>query len=532
MKLANETIEKLNEDRAAKAQNKEPKLLKQFTKESNPWQILDWTLLDTLVRNHNSNGTNPYKALPSAIAQATVRGVLQDFYSYKKSLKEYYKNPKKFTGRPMLPNYKERDENNTFKIPFKFISNGKLPKISKKKIFKGYDETEVLETKEKEAYHNINLEQEIEVIKKRLKLPIDAKPAVVKISFKKKEPKASIIFTYKQEVREESLLEKILQKAELSAPSTKASENIAITKILQELNPIEIGKFSSIDLGINNFLSLTFSEGSGHKIISNKRLEDKNNHFNKLYDQRLSELIIQELKELQAKETTEKLSRNESIRKKQLYKVVYSGPKLKKIISDRDNWFKDALNKIASGIIKILTENKSELLIVGLNQKWKQESNMGKKQNRRFHNTAHTKFLQILRNQCTKASIVLITTEESYTSKSSFANNQPLKTHEVKQTKPKPESIKLVEAKKSPPTPAMGIPDKLGYRSTNRHCYVNKPHLNSQFKNWRKKVHADINGALNIGRKIFSWFTFNDKINFNYTLLWLSPKTGLTPMHT
>ena len=48
--------------------------------------------------------------------------------------------------------------------------------------------------------------------------------------------------------------------------------------------------------------------------------------------------------------------------------------------------------------------------------------------------------------------------------------------------------------------------------------------------NWRKDVHADINGAYNILRKMFGWLSFNDKLSLEYDLYWLSPKLGVTPM--
>ena len=63
-----------------------------------------------------------------------------------------------------------------------------------------------------------------------------------------------------------------------------------------------------------------------------------------------------------------------------------------------------------------------------------------------------------------------------------------------------------------------------------RHVYRNEGNGKGKPANWRKYIHADINGAFNILRKIFAWFTFNESLDLDYTLYWLSPKLGITPM--
>ena len=64
----------------------------------------------------------------------------------------------------------------------------------------------------------------------------------------------------------------------------------------------------------------------------------------------------------------------------------------------------------------------------------------------------------------------------------------------------------------------------------NRHVYRNEGHGAGKPRNWRKYVHAEMNGAYNVMRKAFEWFSFNEGLSLDYELYWLSPKLGVTPM--
>ena len=49
-------------------------------------------------------------------------------------------------------------------------------------------------------------------------------------------------------------------------------------------------------------------------------------------------------------------------------------------------------------------------------------------------------------------------------------------------------------------------------------------------RKWCKRVHAEVNGSLNILRKALPWFLFDATIDFAYRLEWLSPRFGVVPM--
>ena len=65
-------------------------------------------------------------------------------------------------------------------------------------------------------------------------------------------------------------------------------------------------------------------------------------------------------------------------------------------------------------------------IILGYNKKFQYKSNIGSKQNQIFSHYAFKQFKHKLETQCKKHDITLIIQEESYTSKSSFLDNDIL----------------------------------------------------------------------------------------------------------
>ncbi|WP_293088262.1 IS200/IS605 family accessory protein TnpB-related protein [Okeania sp. SIO3B5] len=74
-------------------------------------------------------------------------------------------------------------------------------------------------------------------------------------------------------------------------------------------------------------------------------------------------------------------------------------------------------------IINSLITQKIGILIIGQNQEWKQEINLGKKNNQNFVQIPHTKLIEMLSYKAKMVGIQVILTEESYTSKASFMDN-------------------------------------------------------------------------------------------------------------
>ena len=112
-------------------------------------------------------------------------------------------------------------------------------------------------------------------------------------------------------------------------------------------------------------------------------------------------------------------------------------------------------------------------IIIGRNKGWKQNINLGKKTNQAFSCIPFYLLLQKIKYKAELAGIDVIFTEESYTSKASFYDRDPLPKHGDKD-----------------------IPVFSGKRK-HRGLYVTK----SGFA-----LNADVNGSLNIGRKVIPEF--------------------------
>jgi len=131
------------------------------------------------------------------------------------------------------------------------------------------------------------------------------------------------------------------------------------------------------------------------------------------------------------------------------------------------------LHTASRRIIDLLVSEGIGLLIVGKNPLWKQEVEMGKRQNQNFVQIPHARLIELLTYKAALVGIQVIVTEESYTSKASFLDADPLPVYPVSDA-----------LREEPPT-FSGRRVKRGlYRAANG-----------------RQINADVNGAYNIMRK-------------------------------
>jgi putative transposase len=182
--------------------------------------------------------------------------------------------------------------------------------------------------------------------------------------------------------------------------------NELVVEILYEVRENDLkkdnGKYSSIDLGINNLMTLS---GNTTKpiIVNGKPLKSINQYYNK------------KKSEIQGKlETINKTKKSK---------------KLNKLTNKRNNKINDYLHKSSKIIINHLVSKDICTLIVGYNQYWKQEINIGKKNNQNFVSIPYLKLLNMLEYKCKKEGINFVKNEESYTSKCSFIDGEEIKKH-------------------------------------------------------------------------------------------------------
>ena len=157
-------------------------------------------------------------------------------------------------------------------------------------------------------------------------------------------------------------------------------------------------KIISIDLGINNLCTLgTNCKEINNVIINGKPVKSINQYYNKQVAKYKS---IQDTK----------------------CKTAYTN-KLRTLRIKRENKLNDYLHKTSRYIVNHLVSNNINTLIIGYNKEWKQETNIGKVNNQKFIQIPYLKLVNQLQYKCKLEGINVIIQEESYTSKSSFIDN-------------------------------------------------------------------------------------------------------------
>jgi len=68
-------------------------------------RYLSYSQLDKLMQSHEA-----YKALPAKVAQWVLKGLVNNWKSFREARESYQRDPSKFTGRPKLPKYKHKTE--------------------------------------------------------------------------------------------------------------------------------------------------------------------------------------------------------------------------------------------------------------------------------------------------------------------------------------------------------------------------------------------------------------------------------------
>lgn len=163
---------------------------------------------------------------------------------------------------------------------------------------------------------------------------------------------------------------------------------------------IHAQKIASIDIGLNNLGALTFSHKQAPVLINGRPLKSINQYFNK--------------------------------KKAKLMSFIGgkgTSKKIEKLTLKRNNKVRDYLHKASRYIVNQLVSKGTTLLVIGKNDGWKQDINIGKKNNQNFVSIPHATFIKMLAYKCALEGIHVQLQEESYTSKCSFLDLESIKKH-------------------------------------------------------------------------------------------------------
>ena len=90
----------------------------------------------------------------------------------------------------------------------------------------------------------------------------------------------------------------------------------------------------------------------------------------------------------------------------------------------RDAKISDYLHKASRYIIDYCLEHDIHTIVIGKNKEWKQNSRMSKKVNQHFVQIPFARFIEMIQYKAEEYGIAVILTEESYTSGTSFIDNE------------------------------------------------------------------------------------------------------------
>ena len=84
-------------------------------------EYLNYNTMDQVMQKHEA-----YRGLPTKVAQEIVKQIHEAWVSYFEVCKEYREHPEKFTGRPKMPNYKDKASGrNLLTYNMQAVSRGK-----------------------------------------------------------------------------------------------------------------------------------------------------------------------------------------------------------------------------------------------------------------------------------------------------------------------------------------------------------------------------------------------------------------------
>lgn len=201
--------------------------------------------------------------------------------------------------------------------------------------------------------------------------------------------------------------------------------------------PTEAKRIASVDIGVDNLATVTFNQpGFSPLLVNGKPLKSINHWYNKQKAKLQSQL-----------------------------KGERKSSKRLDVLTDRRNRQIDAYLHLASRrLIDVLCLWRIGTLVIGKNNGWKQKVHMGKRNNQNFVQIPHARFIDMLTYKAAQVGINVLVSEESYTSKCSFLDLEPIGKHEA-----------------------------YAGRRVKRWLFIASD---------GRKIHADVNGSYNIMRKV------------------------------
>lgn len=279
-----------------------------------------------------------YKLCGSQPANCTLRLLDKNWKSFFVAIKDWTKNKEKYLGMPKMPKYLKKDGRYVWSIPNNTVFIKETGKIH-------------FAIRKMQSYN----------------WKTNAKGRLLQVRFVPRTNFYMMEIVYETEV--------------IDIPSDFKSSRIA-----------------SIDLGVDNFITMTNNIGIQPIIINGKGIKSINQFYNKQRAKMQSEL----------KTRHDKFTSNKFIT----------------MTNKRNRRIKNYIHCTSKYIVEYCKQNNIDTLVCGINKEWKQESSMSKVNNQKFITIPYDMLINQLTYKCQDYGIKFITNEESYTSGTSFLDGE------------------------------------------------------------------------------------------------------------
>ena len=214
---------------------------------------------------------------------------------------------------------------------------------------------------------------------------------------------------------------KNLQQVRLVPKTGRIQVEIIYNKEISGLK-LDQTRAIGIDLGLNNLMAITSNIGNVSNLVNGRPLKSINQYYNK------RKAYLMSLLEKGGLKSSKRLRRLEM---KRMMKI------------------KDYLHKTSRRIVELMEQNNIGSCFIGHNKGWKQEVEMGKKNNQNFVSIPHSSLINMLRYKIEEKGGVLVELNEAYTSKCSFLDDEEICGHEEYKGKRVKRGLFLSENKKA-----------------------------------------------------------------------------------
>ena len=179
--------------------------------------------------------------------------------------------------------------------------------------------------------------------------------------------------------------------------------DIIYTKEEQDLQ-LNKENILSIDIGIDNFSTITSNkQGFQPLLVKGGVLKSINQFYNK----------------------------KKAIYQSQLNVNQFESNKIEQLTNKRNRKIKHYLHHVSKFVIDLCIKNDTGTIVIGKNDNWKQNVNIGRRNNQNFVQIPFNTFINQIKYKALLAGINVITREESYTSKCSFLDQESICKHDT-----------------------------------------------------------------------------------------------------